>query len=435
MISKAMVLVDEVFTYSSAPRCMGPQSIINSVMGRRPINVRPFLEYDNEAVFETAKQGGFRGSPLRQLLRAEAAISRKYWACFAAHWIIYVYWAETVFRNLAFTRVERAVRDGYMQPTRLLDLGHEWTSSPGWQHFGELFAERPINLLSLYVLLLPAFSHLVGASRPIHMCRLLARYSLVMSAGHAFRFVCYMSTTLPGSADHCVASSREEFMHVHAARVWHGADIYLRNPVYPGNCGDLCFSGHMLLLTFVCKVAATGSAQLAPSRPNVRMGARLFFAAAFVVQVLGTISKRNHYTVDVVLGIFVAHVLDEKVCFARACVIPPPARPFLHLVIGLVPHSTTPPLCRVAGGAVALFLVVRADPIRAQRLAGAWPVAAHPYWRPCCLRCTTFFLRHIDSYNTVCLHIQVRLGSILLTIRSVWVVSDMDRGCWRGDVL
>ena len=118
---------------------------------------------------------------------------------------------------------------------------------------------------------------------------------------------CYVSTTLPGSGDHCVAETREEFLAVQGARVWHGADIFLHSPVFPGNCGDLCFSGHMLLLTFGCKLGAQGTAQLRPNNARLRIGTRIGFTIAFVMQCLGTIAKRNHYTVDILLGIFVAY--------------------------------------------------------------------------------------------------------------------------------
>lgn len=99
-------------------------------------------------------------------------------------------------------------------------------------------------------------------------------------------------------------------------------------PEPPGNCGDLIFSGHMILLVFTCKVGVQCTVQLSEKNNEIHNKnnneyhlasltrlflIRLAFGVVFVLQILGTLSKRNHYTVDILLGVFVAHFLDEKV--------------------------------------------------------------------------------------------------------------------------
>jgi len=41
-------------------------------------------------------------------------------------------------------------------------------------------------------------------------------------------------------------------------------------------------------------------------------GTQLAFGVVCTLQVLGTIAKRNHYTVDILLGIFVAYYIDKQ---------------------------------------------------------------------------------------------------------------------------
>ena len=249
-------------------------------------------------------------------LRMEAMIGYQYKLCTFAHWVFYVYWAEIVFRNYAFLRVERAVRLEYMQPHRLYDFGHEITSGVNWVAFGDVFAEKPLYVLTVYCLFLPLLSFVL-CSRPIYLNLIFSRYALLMTTGHAFRFLCYASTTLPGSADHCVAADASEFLEVHASRVRHDNAFWFMPPEPPGNCGDLIFSGHMILLVFTCKVGAQYTIQLIQSNNDHNfiplLLTRLAFGIVFVLQILGTLSKRNHYTVDILLGVFVAHFLDEKI--------------------------------------------------------------------------------------------------------------------------
>ena len=97
----------------------------------------------------------------------EARIGRRYKMCTFAHWFFYVYWAEIVFRNFAFLRVEQSVRLGYMKPHRLFDIGQEITSGAQWDAFGQIFSEQPLYVLTMYCLLMPLLSFVLR-SKPIY---------------------------------------------------------------------------------------------------------------------------------------------------------------------------------------------------------------------------------------------------------------------------
>tara|TARA_B110000008_G_scaffold255358_1_gene272019 strand:- start:108 stop:1052 length:945 start_codon:yes stop_codon:yes gene_type:complete len=255
-----------------------------------------------------------RHTTIQSHIRIECLLAKQFMICTLIHWLCYVYWAEIVFRNLTFIRVEQAILEDKMLPARLLDLGHDVTSGNFWTQFGKLFSERPIFLLSFYTLLLPIISYIMK-SRPIYVCNILARYDLVMSAGHIFRFMCYISTTLPGSAEQCVASTKDDFIKYIGPRIHHGIDIYTKAPTYPGNCGDLIFSGHMLLLVLLTKVSSTYTYSLFHLHTKWNLLFQFFIFVLFITQILGTLAQRNHYTIDVIIGIFIAFFLDEKVTY------------------------------------------------------------------------------------------------------------------------
>ena len=55
---------------------------------------------------------------------------------------------------------------------------------------------------------------------------------------------------------------KDEFLRNITPRIHHGIDIYTKSPTFPGNCGDLIFSGHMLLLVLLTKISSTSTYNL-----------------------------------------------------------------------------------------------------------------------------------------------------------------------------
>ena len=131
------------------------------------------LLFDEEICSDQAQFTNFR-TLLLEHIKTEARIAYQYKLCTFVHWLFYVYWAEIVFRNYAFLRVERAVRLEYMQPHRLYDFGHEITSGANWVAFGDVFAEKPLYVLTVYYLFLPLLSFVL-CSRPIYLNLIFSR--------------------------------------------------------------------------------------------------------------------------------------------------------------------------------------------------------------------------------------------------------------------
>eukprot|EP00961_Rhodomonas_salina_P277071 3744564-Rhodomonas_salina.1 len=111
-----------------------------------------------------------------------------------------------------------------------------------------------------------------------------------MAIGHWLRFLCYYGTTLPGSAEHCTRDTATEFMEQVAPRA--RTSDWLTKGAQGGNCGDLIFSGHILLLLLYAIYGA--------------------FGALTLVQTLATLAKRNHYTIDIVVATMASTLIGER---------------------------------------------------------------------------------------------------------------------------
>merc|ERR1719444_502253 len=78
-----------------------------------------------------------------------------------------------------------------------------------------------------------------------HLVNLLRRMLCVYAIGHVLRGFTYLSTTIPGSADHCLPGAE---MHPPKSL----AECFYKVKGFNGNCGDLIFSGHMLFVAECC---------------------------------------------------------------------------------------------------------------------------------------------------------------------------------------
>eukprot|EP00961_Rhodomonas_salina_P019292 259652-Rhodomonas_salina.1 len=127
---------------------------------------------DGMKVKENSPTAALAGVPSKldtfmRVLQSEATQAKQNRIALAIHWVFYAYFAEILFRNMAFARVNQAVSEGNMMPWRLLDAGHDLTTGTTpfgftWADFGEMFCELPVYLLAGWVLLLPALGHLCG---------------------------------------------------------------------------------------------------------------------------------------------------------------------------------------------------------------------------------------------------------------------------------
>lgn len=161
----------------------------------------------------------------------EASLFKRQWKRVAFLLIVQLF-ASTVAMNLAFFRYEGGEE-------RLKDLGFEWIPQlpPRLAFLPDLVQ---LCMLLFFVHMLALGSVRAGSEKPYSVDALM-RWSASFCIGHVARATTCVSTTLPGSADHCL-----------------GSEWKLRQPQTPfslipnkgwpyTNCGDLIFSGHMIM--------------------------------------------------------------------------------------------------------------------------------------------------------------------------------------------
>jgi hypothetical protein len=205
------------------------------------------------------------------------------------------YGAMCVFRNLAYSR--------HVQGARLKDLGFEWipeSDNDFWSEFF-LYLNGAVALLAVSMPLLSNHAH----QRGVFSVDVFLEIVNIQCVGHLLRFFTFISTSLPGPAAHCQAGAP---LYRHEGFTWY--EIFTRRSrvhVDP-NCGDLIFSGHMFQNTCLACVILANIRNLVPNRILGNVFSSILILTV-VVQPYFIIAARNHYTVDVVISLYVAPLL------------------------------------------------------------------------------------------------------------------------------
>ncbi len=137
---------------------------------------------------------------------------------------------------------------------------------------------------------------------------IIFRCLAVITIGHALRMLTYISTTMPGSAHYCLT----ENTHLEEDKPKSLLAILFKPKMDTGdmaarsyNCGDLTYSGH-LVSTIACAltVARYLPCQLG-LQPSEAFVLRALLLALVLLQSLLIIMARHHYTIDVVVALYV----------------------------------------------------------------------------------------------------------------------------------
>ena len=244
---------------------------------------------------------------VRQRFAQELCLLRMQWRMLLLCLIVDVYGTLIVFRNLAFYRFRAG-------PRLTQDLGFDVL--PEWQGY---WADSPILALQTTLIIASCMSFVPRRnSLPApYVVNIWRRCGMMIVMGNILRFLTYISTTLPGSAKHCLPSNPT----IDKDQPKTISDILLRISVdVPGfeqdngrsgtyNCGDLTFSGHILLvMTFAfCCLRYVPSALKMSTR--VESWFKICVWATVMMQCIFTIMDRNHYTMDVVISLYLTPLL------------------------------------------------------------------------------------------------------------------------------
>jgi len=208
--------------------------------------------------------------------------------------VIMAYGAQVPFRNWAYYR--------HVQLPPLKDLGFEIIPeiSDDLQFISEL------NLYANHLATLVILS-LSWLRSNAHATRTYAVYVAMwilncLFVGHVLRFFTYISTSLPGPADHCQEGA-ETYGRPTGGKIW-----YRLSDTTDLNCGDLIFSGHQ----FQVMTLTLGVTHYRHGLCNIRWLRTLavwVLWLSVVAQVYFIIGSRNHYSVDVVVSGYFAPTL------------------------------------------------------------------------------------------------------------------------------
>lgn len=151
-----------------------------------------------------------------------------------------------------------------------------------------LYAQLKDQLLSLCL-----FS-LCGACLKVRCFEPLKHFVLLWNAAFVMRAACFASTTLPDASQCCTVK-----VPCKITRTGTGTErMGMRMRIETGSCHDLCFSGHVATSALAALTAVAHVPALAAPACCL-VGTQAFVTAA----------SRAHYTVDVLVALFVSCLL------------------------------------------------------------------------------------------------------------------------------
>jgi hypothetical protein len=197
----------------------------------------------SDNVFDEETQDGYKDMLLHIMQRClqELCLLRMQWRMWLLCLIVDVYGASMVFRNLAFYRFRAG-------PRLTQDLGFDMF--PEWRSYltdGPLQALKIVLFSACFMCFVPRHRSRTAA----YIVNIWRRWGMMIAMGNILRFLTHISTTLPGSASHCLPSNpnlardqpktvRDILFRITVDGVGDGT-----SGTY--NCGDLTFSGHILM--------------------------------------------------------------------------------------------------------------------------------------------------------------------------------------------
>eukprot|EP00756_Hemistasia_phaeocysticola_P066913 Hpha_TRINITY_DN9586_c0_g1::TRINITY_DN9586_c0_g1_i2::g.115019::m.115019 len=254
---------------------------------------------------------------------------REEWACWCCHWkalvlsmFITIYGTTLLFPNLSYYRYGRAYGDQYGEeckndtldptknlcvPRRLQDIGYEMMPELKGEH-GQI-VDFPMFFLIAFTSGLTMFATLFEFDKhnKPYVINVIRRFLVTFAIGHILRLFCYMGTTVPGAAEYCLNASL-----IHPPQESHieGFELfYKRKSTFGQNCGDLIFSGH-LLITVSMFVILISYGQvcwgITAKQHKILVGIMFIPALAQTCMIL---AARHHYSVDIVIAWYTTPLL------------------------------------------------------------------------------------------------------------------------------
>lgn len=204
------------------------------------------------------------------------------------------YVAGGIGRNIAYYR--------NVQGPHLKDLGYELIPEINDQYnFISEVVLCVINAIGFGSMFVPIFYH--PQRQMLSTINMGVRVLNVLVLGNLLRPIMYLGTSLPSPADHCMPGSDTYDPPQNAL------EIFTHYSSVSGNCGDLIFSGHTLQDMVLLLHVYRHSKDIFLGSNKARIILTSVMSVLVALQLIFIIASRNHYTVDVVVGIYVSSTL------------------------------------------------------------------------------------------------------------------------------
>ena len=197
-------------------------------------------------------------------------------------------------RNIAYYR--------NVQGPRLQDLGYDLIPEINDQYnFISEVILWTINVIGFGILFVPIFHH--PQRQVLSTINMGVRILNVLVIGNFLRPIMYLGTSLPSPADHCMPGSPTYDPPTTVL------EIFTHYSSVSGNCGDLIFSGHTLQDMILLLHVYRHSKDIFLGSNKARIILTSVMSVLIALQLIFIIASRNHYTVDVVVGLYVSSTL------------------------------------------------------------------------------------------------------------------------------
>eukprot|EP00658_Telonema_sp_P-2_P055830 TRINITY_DN4437_c0_g1_i7.p1 TRINITY_DN4437_c0_g1~~TRINITY_DN4437_c0_g1_i7.p1 ORF type:complete len:682 (+),score=172.01 TRINITY_DN4437_c0_g1_i7:137-2182(+) len=257
---------------------------------------------------------------LQYRLRTDAWIIRTYILHIAFVVFVMAYFQTVWARTTAFYR-HRQITDYTTDPSsvfehRLKDVGHEivpdYSDSDTVHIINELIQQLTAAWLVSFAFIPYFFDTFIyfckgGRYRqfnpfdysPSFTFAIVIRFLMCLSVVECLRIPSYLATSIPGPATHCIGAEET------ANRPTNYGDAFYK-PQTGTNCGDLVFSGHIVLVTLAANFAVFYFPKIIG--PGVGQVLSILPWIAVLCQVVLVLATRSHYSVDLVVGFIVANM-------------------------------------------------------------------------------------------------------------------------------
>lgn len=248
--------------------------------------------------------------------RLEVSLLKAQWPRLITIWTVW-YIAVVCAMNFSYYRY---TTDGF---SRLKDIGHELI--PALREERRYLSELPQMMLVFITISMLFVRSLRKSIKHPFVVNVILRFSTVSALAHFVRATMFISTTLPGSAEHCLDP------HEWRKNQPKSPFTLMPNPGFPyKNCGDLIFSGHMLM-SIVNFATLQRYARPMYGLSKFNYCFLMLLASALVMsQALLIIASRSHYTIDVVVALYIVPLLSSRIDFQYPYDMDPPLIHEIH---------------------------------------------------------------------------------------------------------